>query len=63
MAPVIRLIPLPGPAILAISRPKHGGRVLVLADPAEGWRTILNVARPLLGRHERRELARVLLTH
>ena len=60
MPPTIRLIRAL-PAILAISR--LDGEVLVLADPHQGWRTILNVARPLLGHQERRELARVLLTH
>jgi hypothetical protein len=44
-------------AILVIARFRDG-EVLVLTNPNEGWRLILNVARPLLPRAER---ARVLL--
>jgi hypothetical protein len=59
--PIITVIALPGPAILAITRPHDGGHLVVLVDAGQPWRRILNVARPLLARHERRELARVLL--
>lgn len=43
--PAIHLIPSL-PAILVIARFRSTGEVVILANPAEGWRTILNVARP-----------------
>jgi hypothetical protein len=61
--PIIAVSPLPGPAILAIARPRHGGRVVVLVDANEPWRRIVPIIRMLLPRHERREVYRALLTH
>ena len=49
--------------VLVLARPHDGGRVVVLVDVDQPWRLILSLARPLLWRHERRELARVLLSH
>jgi hypothetical protein len=51
------------PAILVIARFKRDGQVLVLVDADQPWRLILNLSRPLLPHDERRELARVLLSH
>jgi hypothetical protein len=61
MPPIIAVIPLPGPAILAISRPCDGGRVVVLVDAGQPWRRIAGIVRTLLPREERREVYRALL--
>jgi hypothetical protein len=52
---------IPGlPALLVILH-GYGGQVLAVAvDTDQPRRLILSLARPLLGREERRELARVL---
>jgi hypothetical protein len=49
------------PAILVIARFKADGQVVILASADEPWRLVLNVARPLLPRHERLALVRALL--
>jgi hypothetical protein len=62
--PRVHLIPESEfPAILAILRPKDGSPALIVVNASVPWRRILNLSRPLLPHHERRELARVLLTH
>jgi hypothetical protein len=48
------------PAILAVSQPGDGGRVVVLVDTAVPRRRVLAMARPLLAEAEREELGRVL---
>ena len=60
MPPAIHLI-AGLPAALVVARYRDGD-VLVLVNAEEPWRQILNLAR-LLPHDERRELARVLLTH
>jgi len=48
-------------AILVIARFKSDGRMVILADKDEPWRTVAAVARPLLRREERRALLSALL--
>jgi hypothetical protein len=51
-------------ATIAVLRPYDPAeQVLVVVDADASWRLILNLARALLRHAERRELARVLLTH
>jgi hypothetical protein len=61
--PTIRLIPDLGALLVVVRERKEGGRVLVLVDADQPWRRIVSLCRPILWQHERRELARVLLTH
>ena len=49
------------PALLVVSRPRHGGRVVVLVDANQPAKRILAITRPLLAEAERKELARVLV--
>jgi hypothetical protein len=62
MPPVIHLVPHLG-AILVVARYRTTGRVVVLVDQAESWRTIVNIVRVLLLREQRREVYRELLSH
>jgi hypothetical protein len=62
--PTVRLI-VGLPATLVVVNPfsDDRSRVLVLVNAEEPWRRILSLSRPILYHEERRELARVLLTH
>jgi hypothetical protein len=57
--PTIAVIP-DLPALLVVARYADGG-ALVLANAHEPWREVMNVARALLPRHERRALLAALV--